>query len=397
MFIKKTLAIKFILTLFIALIFAAANADVVCAQDKTVVEKRAEALALIEQNRYLDALPLLEKIMLSYPDDAELWAHFGIALASNSVTLKTPEERKAELGRAFKALTRAKQLGTENVMALSFFDQLSGGADEDNFSHANPEVEKALREGEAFFGRGEYDKAFTAYEKAYKIDPKNYEAVLFMGDSLYAAKKYKESEAWFAKAVALDPNREAAYRYWGDALMHQKKLLEARDKFVEAFISEPFSRMTLERLAHWAEEAGEPLAPTGIVPPGNEPVGDLKIDEKLLKAENGTIHWKLYNAARGAQSLADAGKKQRYTLAKEAAAWRKVAEAARRDIKAGKLKTPDQSLLNLIKIDDAGFLEPYLLIFRTHEDFGEDFFEYREKNRDKFKRFVVEHFLGLKN
>jgi tetratricopeptide (TPR) repeat protein len=395
--LKKTSFVKLILRFFIVLSFCFASTDFVFAQDKTVIAQRAEAVELIEQNRYLDALPVLEKIILSYPNDAELWAHFGIAIISNSVTLKTPEARKKEQVRGVNALAKAKQLNTQNVTALNYLETFSGSDGNDNFIDANPEAENALREGEAFFGRGEYDKAFAAYEKAYKINPKSYEAILFMGDSLYAAKRYKESEVWFAKAVALEKNREAAYRYWGDALMNQKKILEARDKFVEAFVAEPFSRLTLDRLVRWVEEAGETLAPTEITPPGNDFAGELKIDEKLLKAENGTIHWKLYDDARKAQILENAKRKQSHTLNAEAAAWRKVADAARKEIKSGKLKNPDPSLLNLIKIDEAGVLEAYLLIMRPHEDFGEDFFQYREKNRDKLKQFVVRYLLGLKS
>jgi len=394
---KKMPFAKLILRLFVVSSFCFAATDFVFAQDKTMVAQRAEAIELVQQNRYLDALPVLEKIILSYPNDAELWAHFGIAIMSNSVTLKTPEARKKEQERGIKALAKAKQLDTQNVTALNLLETFMGSDRNDNFLDANPEAENALREGEAFFGRGEYDKAFAAYEKAYKINPKSYEAVLFMGDSLYAAKKYKESEVWFAKAVALEKNRESAYRYWGDALMNQKKTLEARDKFVEAFVAEPFSRLTLDRLVKWVEETGETLAPTEITPPGNDLAGDLKIDEKLLKAENGTIHWKLYGDARKAQIAENTRKKQRHTLSAEASAWRKVADAARKEIKSGKLKNPDQSLLNLIKIDDTGVLEAYLLIMRPHEDFGEDFFEYREKNRDKLKLFVVRYLLGLKS
>lgn len=399
---KTSYSNQFVQKFFVLLCLSFSVAAFAYSQDvppgKDLASQRAEALKLVGQNRYLDALPILEKIASMYPKDAEIWADYGIAVLANSSTLATPEARKKERLRGREILLKAKQLGTENVQALHFLDQVppDGGGD-DNFSADNPEVEKALREGEGFFGRGEYDKAFATYEKAYKINPKSYEAVLFMGDSLYAQRKYKESEVWFAKAAAIEPNRENAYRFWGDALMGQNKTLEARDKFVLAFVAEPFSRLTLDRLGRWVQEAQITIAPTEIIPPGSDSGGDLTIDEKLLKAENGTVHWKLYNDARKARILENTRKSGRTTLAAEANAWRKVADAARRDIKAGKLKTPDSSLLNLIKIDDAGFLEAYLLIMRPQENFADDFFEYREKNRDKMKRFVIEYLLGLKS
>jgi len=60
------------------------------------------------------------------------------------------------------------------------------------------------------------------------------------------------------------------------------------------------------------------------------------------------------------------------------------------------MKYPDQSLVNLIKTDDAGFLESYILLLRGHEDFEEDFLNYRAKNRAKIKQFILESMLGVR-
>lgn len=396
---KKSLFKFFTLYSFASLCIIFALAVCVSAQAKPAAAEaqKAEAIKLIDQNRYIDALAILEKIAPLYPNDAEVQANFGVAVMVNSVTLTTPEARKKERVRGLQILAKAKRLGTEDTKALHFLDNFpADGGEDDNFTSDNPEVEKALREGEAFFGRGDYDKAFAAYEKAYKLNPKSYEAALFMGDSLYAQRKYKESEIWFAKAVEIEPNREMAHRFWGDALLGQKKIVEARDRFVEALIAEPFSRMSWENLSKWSAAAETNLTPVEIAPPGNEPIGEIKIDEKLLKTEDGTIHWKLYRTAREVQFLDKTIKKQRYTLADEAAAWRKTAEAARRDLKAGKLKYPDKSLVNLVKLDDDGSLEPYILLLRPSESFGEDFIDYREKNRARLKRFIIEYIIGTK-
>jgi tetratricopeptide (TPR) repeat protein len=376
------------------LLFASANG--VFAQDEKTPDKtsmREKALAFVAQNRYADAFPLLEKVAPLYPNDAEIWAHYGIAILSRSVTLTAPGERKIERVKGYNVLMKAKQLGTKNVVALNLLDQLSpDGSDEDNFQ-GDPEFEKHLREGEGFFGRAEYDKAFAAYEKAYKINPKSYEAVLFMGDALYGGGKFKESETWFAKAVELEPNREQAYRFWGDALVNQNKSAEARDKFIDALIAEPYSRLTWDRIGRWIDESKQKVAPLEIMPPGNEASGEIKINEELLKTEDGTSNWRFYNESRRAQIIA-AGAGTR-TLAGEVAAYRKVAEAFRSSLKSGKLKYPNQSLSNLIKLDDEGLLEAYVLLVRPNGDIAEEYDVYRTKNRDKLRKFVVEFLLGL--
>lgn len=362
---------------------------------ENIAELREQIFALADRGQHLKALPLLEKVAPVYPNDAEVWAIYGISVLANSVVMQNPEMRQEEQKRGFDILMKAKSLGTKNTMALHFLDQLGAdGSGVDNFTSKDPEYEKAIRAGEGFFGTGEYDKAFAEYEKAHKLQPKNYEPVLFLGDTLYAQGKYKESETWFAKAVEIAPNREQAYRFWGDALMFQKKPLEARDKFVEALIAEPFSRMTWDRLNRWLEETETDTATLEVIPPGNESGGDIKINESLLKTEDGTHHWKLYSDTVKA-SLA--GKTGRYTLSAETSAWRKVAENVRKDMQAGKIKYPDKSLINLVKLDDAGLLEAYILIIRPHEDFGEDFFDYRTNHRDKLKRFIIEFLLGLKS
>ncbi|MCO6509637.1 MAG: tetratricopeptide repeat protein [Aridibacter famidurans] len=359
----------------------------VVAQDDDEDPDRAEAIRLIEENKYLEALPILERIILSYPNDAELWAQFGIALITNSTVLLTPEERKAEQEKAIKALKRAKQLGTENDRALDLLEQFENADGSDNFMSDNPEVEKALREGEAFFGRGEYDAAFKAYERAHKLDPKSYEAVLFMGDCFYAQKKYKEAEPWFAKAVAIDPDREMAHRFWGDALLYQEKFSEARDKFVDAIIAEPYGRMGWSSLSRWAESTETDLGVYQIVPPGNEDGGPIEIDAGLLKTEDGTVHWREYSKALAARPTVSSVPLPRFE--DDIAAWRSVAAAFRKDLKAGKIKYPDHNLVNLIRLDDLGLLETYVLLVRPQDHYGEDYVAYREKNREKIRTFIL--------
>lgn len=359
-------------------------------QQKERALLRQMAFDFIEQNRYLDAFPILEKIAPLYPNDADVWAHYGIAIMARSATLSSPKERRAERVKGHKALTKAKQLGTESVMALSILDKVpADGGEDDNLSSDNPEYEKNMREGEAFFGRGEYEKAFASYEKAFKINPKSYEAALFMGDSHYAAKRYKESEPWFAKAVEIDQNREQAYRFWGDALMNQGKTLEARDKFVEALIAEPYDRNTWERLISWMSEAQTGVSTLEITPPGNEAAGEITIDERLLKTEDGTVHWRLYNEARDSR--------KRRTLEQETAALRKIAEAMKKDLLIGRTKNPHESVKNLVRLSEANLIEPYILILRINDSLAEEYQPYRAKNRDKLKRFIIEFLIGMKS
>lgn len=362
-----------------------------------IASERAKAMAFASQNRYLDAYPILDKIAPALPNDAEVWAHYGLALMARSVTVNDPIQRKFERRRAYEALQKAKRLGTEDVRALNHLDQLPpDGGDDDNFSAANPEVEKALREGEQYFGRGEYDRAFATYEKAHKLDPNNYEAILFMGDSLYAHGKYALSEPWFAKAAAIAPNREQAYRFWGDALLAQRKFKEAAAKFIEAFIAAPYSRHSWDNLDRLAKDLGKPFDIKRIFPPGTSDFGGINIDPAQLSEKDGTKFWLKYAETHDSWRR-EIFKRQnpraptyRRSLKEEVAALTAVAEAAKLAIKNGSLKEPHHSIVNLIAFHEQGALEPYVLFFLADEDVSEDYDGYREVNRDKLRRFLSE-------
>ena len=56
------------------------------------------------------------------------------------------------------------------------------------------------------------------YQRALLLDPKLYEAALFIGDVYFKTADQVKAVEWFARAVAINPDRETAYRYWGDCL-----------------------------------------------------------------------------------------------------------------------------------------------------------------------------------
>src|SRR4051812_11200370 len=90
----------------------------------------------------------------------------------------------------------------------------------------NAEADALMKEGETYFAAKEWDKALSAYEKAFKLDEKIYEAPLFIGDVYFQKKEMDKAGEWYAKAISIDPNRETAYRYWSDAYLRVGKMTE---------------------------------------------------------------------------------------------------------------------------------------------------------------------------
>lgn len=379
------------------LLFALLLTNSTTAQSQQNDPELLRAMGFVAEGRHLDALPILEKVAPRYPKDASIQAHFGVAILANSVILKDENARRREVARAAEILREARKLGTDNVVALHYLDLIESGKEVGvAFNAASKEVEEAIREGENYFGRGEYDKAFAAYERAYKLDPKSYEAALFAGDTFYAQKKFKESEPWFAKAAALDPDREQAFRFWGDALANQGKTKEALVKFAEAFIAEPNSRLTADSFFGAVKNYGDRRSSPLVSIPAKENESEIVIDQSRLKESDGTLAWNRFAEIRKAQiekfNTVANGRAFASTISEDVAALKEVALAAKDFSRSNNPSLLDKSLQNLIKLESLGMLDVYTILFIHGGDNSSEYEKFRVQNRERMRRFLVDYF-----
>ena len=353
--------------------------------------ERERALKLYEASKYTEALPLLEKLAEKYPDDPVILSSLGFTLYVNTATVKDPAERKKLRERARAVLLKSQQHGDNSNLTRIALDALSSPAAPDiPFSNIR-EAEKAMREGEDAFARGDLDAALARYKRALELDPQLYEAALYAGD-MYFKKGYPmtgtaaggelmdKAGEWFARAASINPDRETAYRYWGDALSWQGRREDARAKFVEAVVAEPYTRSSWVGLTQWAQKYGVRLAHLRVDVP-KEPAADDPV-------------WGPYAAARAewrSKRFAETypGETYRHSLAEEAAALRAVAAAASSSAWAGKELTP--TLENLIELNKAGLLEAYVLFALADRGIAQDYDAYRKANRDKLRRYLLDY------
>lgn len=270
-----------------------------------------------------------------------------------------------------------------------------GGVIDGKYSK-NREAENLMKEAESYFSQGEFETALAAFGKALKLDPNIYEAALFSGEAYVQTGSYDDAEIWFQKAIAINPNREAAYRCSAEPLMQQERYELARDRYIEAYIVEPYSRFPVAGLIHWAQ-----ITNTGILHPAID-VPEIKYDEKgnaksalninpLL--EDGSAAWTAYAAAREswrkdkfAKTFPNQ-KTYRHSLQEEAEALRGVIRA----FKEKKAKNPNEQLSLLSKLNDEGFLEPFILLAQPDEGIAQDHAEYLKRNRDKLRQYVLKY------
>jgi tetratricopeptide (TPR) repeat protein len=377
--------------------------------------ERQRAFRLMEESKFTEALPILEKLAKENPNDGPVIYALGFSIFAGSQNIKDPQARKQARSRARSMLIRAKELGSGDNLSEQLINAIPpDGGEESTFSR-NKEADAAMREAEAAFTRGELEKALALYERALQLDPQLYEAALFAGD-MYFKMGFNERDAarksglmdkagvWFAKAITINPDAETAYRYWGDALLEQGKMTEARDKFIEAIIAEPYKQRSYVGLEKWAQRNNVSLGHPSIKMPnamrteGNQTT--ITIDPKTLQSDDGSKHWTLYSLTRAAWPAGrfakefPAEKAYRHTLREETEALRMVADAVAKDFKGGKIKQLEPSLARLVKLHEAGLLEPYVLFARADAGIARDYPAYRQASRDKLRRYWNEIVIG---
>ena len=362
--------------------------------------ERQRAFQLFDEHKLMDALPLLEKLAAAKPDDIAVLERFGFALAARSVSLADAAERRKLRVRAREVMLQSKKLGNDSHLMQVLLDSIPEDGSEGSFS-GRQEVEATMREGEAAFARGDFDNAIAAYKRVLLLDPKQYAAPLFIGDVYFKKGDTGKAGEWFAQAIDIDPNHETAYRYWGDALMRAGKMDEARIKFLEAIVAEPYNRTAYAGLSQWADRQQVRLAHPQIQPAGGVSTEggktNITLDPQLFGAKDGTQHWMLYGIIRSTWPTVRFAKEYpnektyRHSLGEEADALRMVAEAAAKDIKAGKLKPVNPQIAALVKLNEAGLLEAYILFARPDAGIAQDYAAYRAKNRDKLMRYLTEY------
>jgi len=399
-------------TLFI-IVFGSLFAMPIPAQNKFDYEaERKKVFVLLDENKYNEALPILEKLAAAKPDDLQVIEYLAITiLANTTITKKDRDEIKKELVRARALAIKAKELGSKSPLIEVVLQRLPPGADPDSLvaEKKRTPAQEALNEGEQAFSKGDMRGAIEHYERAAKLDPKLYEAPLFIGDAYYHSKKPDKAGEFYARAIAIDPDRETAYRYWGNVLLSEGRMEESKEKFIEAIISEPYQKLPWQFLTNWANRNRKTLGHPFIEIPKSsiERKDDKNInifvdpDDK----KDGTSSWMVYSLMRVGWMI-DNNKKftetfpnekvYRHSLPEESNALRATAENVADLLKVGKLKegSLDISIANLLKLHRVELIEAFVLLAIPDQGIAGDYADYRNKNRDKLRKYLAEYVIN---
>jgi tetratricopeptide (TPR) repeat protein len=378
-------------------------------RDPAYQAKRRQAIELFDQGKRLEALPLLEELAQKNPNDEDVAVTLAASLVTHAATLTDAQAAARERLRAKGLLEKS---GSNNTLAknlLQLLNEIPDGV-ATQFSE-NPQVEQAMRGGEAAFSRRDYDEAIKNYSRALELEPGNYAAVLFIGNAYFRKRDFTRAGEWYEKAIQLDPNIETAYRYYADMLGARGEMAKARGMLIHAAVAEPYNRMVWRDLMTWAalndtrinfKYAGVLSDPT----PPNQPASKAPNKSESLFAvklfpqrpRDLSDAWRAYQSVRAYWKESGRFKQHfphetgyRHSLAEETEALTaeiRILEKLKGDIETAELVTEDQSLLLLLKLQQAGVLEPYVLFRLGDEGIAKDYSAYRARNRDKLEEYM---------
>jgi Flp pilus assembly protein TadD len=379
---RLLLALSVIMFAYLAPAVARQNADP--ARQTT----RQRALALFNDGKRLDALPLLEELAQENPKDGEILVALGASLVDHAATLTDPDSAARERFRARDVVQRAWAMGTQSPLAENL-RQLLGELPSNGvlkFSD-NAVVQGLISSGESAFSKRDFDEALTAYTRALELEPASYPATLFTANTYDRKNDFGRAREWYERAMRLDPNMETAYRYYADMLARQGDMTKARMMLIGAAVAEPYNKMVWREIRAWAvvNRTAFHLVYVPIPAPSN--------DQPQLSSA-----WRAYHAVRAQwqkggrfQKAFPQEPEYRHSLPEEAealtAAARVLAEL-RGDGKAAESVDADPAADVLLKLYGADLLDAYVLFSLGDDGIARDYLAYRTGNRAKLEAYL---------
>jgi tetratricopeptide (TPR) repeat protein len=388
--------VNFLVTVVLFFLSFAANA---AAQGQDASALKSQAQALVDQQKFTEALPLYEKLITLLPKDSVVYRNYGFSLLGQAANTQDATARRELRIKARQAFVTAQNLGDSSLLIKGMLDGLpEDGRDGQGFSD-NAEANKAMQRAEGFFGSGSMDEAFKAYQEALSLDPRCYYAALFSGDVMMQKKDYDEAEKWYQRAISIDPYAETAYRYSATPLMKQAKYDRARDRYIEAYITDPYNRLALSGLVQWGQttktQLGHPRINIPQITVGADGKKNTTININPL-SDDGSMAWIAYSTTREEwekgkfQTAFPKESAYRHSLSEEADALKSVVSMA----KSLKPKKLNDDIAIIDKLDKDGVLEAYILLAIPDQGIAQDHRDYLMRNRDKLRLYVVKYVIG---
>jgi tetratricopeptide (TPR) repeat protein len=255
----------------------------------------------------------------------------------------------------------------------------------------NPAVERIMLAGEAAFARRDFDEALKDYAKALELEPANYSAALFIGNTYDRKNDLARASEWYERAMRLDPNVETAYRYYADMLAKQGDMAKARSMLIHAAVAEPYNKIVWREIRAWAiinHTAFNIVYVPIPLPAKDDPGRSGSLDSA----------WRTYYSVRADWKKGSRFQKQfpqeadyRHSLPEESEALLAAAmvlKKLKQDKKTAELVTGNPGAGLLLKLHEAGLIDPYVLFSLGDDGIARDYKAYRARDRAKLEDYM---------
>jgi tetratricopeptide (TPR) repeat protein len=231
--------------------------------------------------------------------------------------------------------------------------------------------------GETAFQKQNYTEAIAHYQKAIDLDSVFYKAILYIGDAYYSKQDYTVATQYFRKAIELRPELLDPRKYLVDALCQMKAFQEAETEVIDALIVYPDVGLflKLQEVAkarnkhferHWMER--------GVFP---NTVGDQPLNEKgdrdWMEYINGFSLIEKYCNKDGIIIQKNELTKSHYA---EVFSWEYMLK-----------KTAPDKFLFARKMQQAGYLDCYVMLSEYHFDFNAQYQHFAKHNKDRLRSY----------
>lgn len=360
-------------------------------------DERQNAVTLFNQGKRLEALQPLEALVQKSPQDAELLVYLAASLIDHAATLTDQDAAAKERLRAKDLVQKGWGLGNSSPLAENLRqimrDLPANG--EIQFSN-NAEVERLMNAGEAAFARRDFDAAVAVYAKALELEPTNYSATLFTADAYGRKKDFARASEWYERAMRLDPDVETAFRYYADMLAAQGDMAKARSMLIRAAVAEPYNKIVWREIRAWALINNTAFTLMYLPVPVLRKDGAVSGDHASEHPPELLPAWQAYHAAiadwrRGKFEEKFPRQPYRHSLAEESdalTAASKILEKLKQDEKTAGLVTGDTVAGLLLRLYEAGLIEPYVLFSLGDDGIARDYKTYRIANRGKLEEYM---------
>jgi tetratricopeptide (TPR) repeat protein len=363
-------------------------------------DKREKAVTLFSQGKRLEALPLLEELVQQNPQDAELLLALGASLIDHAATLTDQDAAAKERFRARDLVQKAWQLGNTSPLAENLRQLLrdlpANGAVK--FSD-NPAVQQVMNAGEAAFARRDFDEALSIYAKALELEPANYSATLFTANAYDRKNDFASASEWYERAMRLDPDIETAFRYYADMLAKQGDMAKARGMLIQAAVAEPYNKIVWREIRAWALINKTAFNLVYLPIPRVAKDGSIETAHpdsgqppQLVSA------WRAYHSVIADWRTGGKFAKQfpqetayRHSLPEESEALTaaaRVLQTLRQDETGAELVAGNSAAGLLLKLHEAGLIDPYVLFSLGDDGIARDYKAYRVANRTKLEEYM---------